>query len=69
MVPAILRRDWTPVQWFGWRVLCDTWRHYGFVPGPGLPPPVEGVPLKGSNPASQVSQSSMPADVGAGVIP
>ncbi len=23
--PALLRRDWTPVQWFGWRVLCDTW--------------------------------------------
>ena len=42
MAPALLRRCWTPVQWFGWRVLCDTWRHYGFVPGPGLPPPVEG---------------------------
>ncbi len=42
MAPALLRRDWTPVQWFGWRVLCDTWRRYGFVPGPGLPPPVEG---------------------------
>ena len=42
MAPALLRRDWTPVQWFGWRVLCDTWAHYGFVPGPGLPPPVEG---------------------------
>jgi hypothetical protein len=42
MAPALLRRDWTPVQWFGWRVLCDTWGRYGFVPGPGLPPPVEG---------------------------
>ncbi len=42
MAPALLRRAWTPVQWFGWRVLCDTWRRYGFVPGPGLPPPVEG---------------------------
>ena len=40
--PALLRRDWTPVQWFGWRVLCDTWVRYGFVPGPELPPPVEG---------------------------
>jgi hypothetical protein len=37
MVPALLRRPWSPVQWFGWRVLCDTWRYYGFVPGPGLP--------------------------------
>ena len=42
MAPALLRRDWSPVQWFGWRVLCDTWGRYGFVPGPGLPPPVEG---------------------------
>jgi hypothetical protein len=42
MAPALLRRDWTPVQWFGWRVLCDTWARYGFVPGPELPPPVEG---------------------------
>ncbi len=42
MAPALLRRAWTPVQWFGWQVLCDTWRHYGFVPGPGLPPQVEG---------------------------
>ncbi len=42
MAPALLRRGWTPVQWFGWRVLCDTWRRYGFVPGPGLPPPIEG---------------------------
>ena len=37
MVPALLRRPWSRVQWFGWRVLCDTWRYYGFVPGPGLP--------------------------------
>ena len=42
MAPALLRQDWSPVQWFGWRVLCDTWAQYGFVPGPGLPPPVEG---------------------------
>jgi hypothetical protein len=37
MAPALLRTPWTPVQWFGWRVLSDTWRYYGFVPGPGLP--------------------------------
>ena len=42
MAPALLRRDWTAVQWFGWRVLCDTWGRYGFVPGPGLPPRLEG---------------------------
>ncbi len=42
MTPALLRRDWTVVQWFGWRVLCDTWGRYGFVPGPELPPQVEG---------------------------
>ena len=42
LAPALLRRDWSPVQWFGWRVLCDTWGRYGFVPGPELPPPVEG---------------------------
>jgi hypothetical protein len=37
MVPALLGTDWTTIQWFGWQVLRDTWRHYGFVPGPGLP--------------------------------
>jgi hypothetical protein len=37
MAPALLRTSWTSVQWFGWRVLSDTWRYYGFVPGPGLP--------------------------------
>ena len=42
MAPALLRRDWSPVQWFGWRVLCDAWVRYGFVPGPELPPPLEG---------------------------
>ena len=42
MAPALLRREWSPTQWFGWRVLCDTWGQYGFVPGPGLPPRVEG---------------------------
>jgi hypothetical protein len=42
MAPALLRRDWSPVQWFGWRVLCDTWGRFGFVPGPELPPPVDG---------------------------
>lgn len=42
MVPALVRRPWTPVQWFGWRVLVDTWRRFGFVPGPGLPPEVAG---------------------------
>lgn len=42
MAPGLLRRDWSLVQWFGWRVLCDTWGRYGFVPGPDLPPPVEG---------------------------
>lgn len=40
--PALLRREWSPVQWFGWRVLCDTWGRYGFVPGPELPPAEEG---------------------------
>ncbi len=42
MTPALVRAPWTSVQWFGWRVLCDTWSEHGFVPGPGLPPPVEG---------------------------
>ena len=42
MAPALLRRDWSPVQWFGWRVLCDTWGRYGFVPGPELPPSLDG---------------------------
>ena len=42
MAPALLRRAWSPVQWFGWRVLCDTWGRYGFVPGPELPPSVDG---------------------------
>ena len=41
MAPAVLRRDWTPVQWFGWRVLCDTWGRFGFLPGPGSGAPVE----------------------------
>jgi hypothetical protein len=42
MAPALLRTPWTSVQWFGWQVLCDTWRRYGFVPGPGLPEAIEG---------------------------
>jgi len=42
MTPALVRAPWTSVQWFGWRVLCDTWSEHGFVPGPGLPPPVAG---------------------------
>jgi hypothetical protein len=42
MAPALLRTPWTSVQWFGWQVLCRTWSEHGFVPGPGLPPAVEG---------------------------
>ena len=42
MTPALVRAPWTSVQWFGWRVLCETWSEHGFVPGPGLPPPVDG---------------------------
>jgi hypothetical protein len=42
MAPALLRTPWTSIQWFGWRVLSDTWREYGFVPGPGLPAAASG---------------------------
>ncbi len=38
MAPALLRLEWSTIQWFGWQLLIDTWRRYGFVPGPGLPP-------------------------------
>ena len=37
MAPALLRLDWSPVQWFGWQVLVTAWQQYGFLPGPGLP--------------------------------
>lgn len=42
MAPACLRMSWTPVLQFGWRVLESVWDRFGFVPGPGLPPPVDG---------------------------
>ncbi|MGH8961436.1 MAG: DUF6895 family protein [Jatrophihabitantaceae bacterium] len=37
MAPALLRTPWSDLQRFGLRVLSDTWRYFGFVPGPGLP--------------------------------
>ena len=37
MAPALLRLDWSPIQWFGWQVLVTAWQQYGFLPGPGLP--------------------------------
>src|SRR5579884_1018414 len=42
MAPAILRVPWTPTLEFGWLVLERVWNEFGFVPGPGLPDPVEG---------------------------
>jgi hypothetical protein len=41
MAPAILRLDWTPTLTFAWDVLERVWKEYGFVPGPGLPPPAD----------------------------
>lgn len=42
MAPAILRQPWTPTLAFGWQVLDHVWSDNGFVPGPGLPPAVDG---------------------------
>lgn len=42
MAPAALRQPWTPVLVFGWQLLDRVWSENGFVPGPGLPPPVTG---------------------------
>lgn len=42
MAPPTLRRPWTPLLAFGWQVLDAAWQHFGFVPGPGLPPPRAG---------------------------
>lgn len=39
MAPAILRLGWTPPLSFAWDVLERVWKEFGFVPGPGLPPP------------------------------
>lgn len=39
MAPAILRLEWTPTLSFAWHVLEQVWNEFGFVPGPGLPPP------------------------------
>jgi hypothetical protein len=39
MAPAILRLAWTPTLSFAWAVLDRVWTEFGFVPGPGLPPP------------------------------
>jgi len=39
MAPAILRLQWTPTLSFAWNVLERVWNEFGFVPGPGLPPP------------------------------
>ena len=39
MAPAILRLGWTPTLSFGWEVLERVWNEFGFVPGPGIPPP------------------------------
>jgi hypothetical protein len=39
MAPAILRLSWTPTLSFAWDVLERVWKEFGFVPGPGLPPP------------------------------
>ncbi|HSE33299.1 MAG TPA: hypothetical protein VLA93_17135 [Pyrinomonadaceae bacterium] len=39
MAPAILKLDWTPILSFGWEVLERVWKEFGFVPGPGIPPP------------------------------
>ena len=42
MAPAVLRQPWTPTLAFGWQVLDRVWTDNGFVPGPGLPPAVDG---------------------------
>jgi len=42
MAPGLLRLGWTPTLSFAWWVLERVWSEYGFVPGPGLPPPTEG---------------------------
>jgi hypothetical protein len=42
MAPAILRQPWTPTLAFGWQLLDRVWTDNGFVPGPGLPPAVDG---------------------------
>jgi hypothetical protein len=39
MAPAILRLGWTPSLSFAWDVIERVWKEFGFVPGPGLPPP------------------------------
>lgn len=39
MAPAILKVDWTPTLSFAWEVLDRVWNEFGFVPGPGIPPP------------------------------
>ncbi|HEX7294985.1 MAG TPA: hypothetical protein VF251_04475 [Pyrinomonadaceae bacterium] len=39
MAPAILRVDWTTTLSFAWQVLERVWKEFGFVPGPGIPPP------------------------------
>ena len=39
MAPAILKVDWTATLSFGWQVLERVWKEFGFVPGPGIPPP------------------------------
>ena len=40
MAPPILRLPWTPTLSFAWNVLEHVWNEFGFVPGPGLPPPL-----------------------------
>lgn len=40
MAAAILQLGWTPTLSFAWEVLERVWTEFGFVPGPGLPPPV-----------------------------
>src|SRR5436190_15788485 len=42
MAAAVLREPWSPIQTFSFRVLVATWDRFGFVPGPSLPPPVDG---------------------------
>jgi len=40
MAPAILRLPWTPTLAFAWNVLDRVWNEFGFIPGPGVPPPM-----------------------------
>jgi hypothetical protein len=42
MAARVLRVPWTPIQTFSFRALDATWDRFGFVPGPGLPPPADG---------------------------